>query len=137
MRPGFEIDHIGIAVESIEKALPFYRSQGWTEFEIEDVPTERVKVAFIKFENRANIELLEATSPDSAVAKFILKRGPGIHHLCYRVKNIDGVLKTLKSEGIRLIDETPRIGAHHCRVAFVHPQATGGVLIELSERPEA
>jgi methylmalonyl-CoA/ethylmalonyl-CoA epimerase len=131
----YEIDHIGVAVESIEAVLPFYRSLGWTHFAMEEVPTEKVRVAFIQFANRANVELLEPTDESSVIKKFLEKRGSGMHHMCYRVVGIDAILKDLKAKGVRLIDETPRPGAHGCRVAFIHPKATGGVLIELSERP--
>ncbi|MBX9765853.1 MAG: methylmalonyl-CoA epimerase [Bdellovibrionales bacterium] len=131
----YEIDHVGVAVESIEAVLPFYRALGWDHFEMEEVPTEKVKVAFIQFANRANVELLEPTDESSTIKKFLEKRGAGMHHICYRVQGIDAILKDLKAKGIRLIDETPRPGAHGCRVAFIHPKATGGVLIELSERP--
>ena len=135
MNLAFEIDHIGVAVDSIQDVLPFYRALGWTRFEMEEVPTEKVKVAFIEFANRANVELLEPTHDSSVIKKFLEKRGSGMHHICYRVKGIDNVLRDLKAQGVRLIDEVPRPGAHGCRVAFIHPKATGGVLIELSERP--
>lgn len=129
----FELDHIGVAVASIESALPFYKAMGWSSFPTEVVPTENVKVAFIKLENACNIELLEPTSDESVIKKFIDKKGPGLHHICLRVKNIESLLKELKAKGVRLVDEKPRKGAHNCKVAFVHPSATGGVLIELSE----
>ncbi len=129
----FELDHIGIAVPSIDLALDFYKAMGWTEFSTEVVPTEKVKVAFVGLANNSNIELLEPTSDDSVIKKFLDKRGPGIHHICLRVKNLDKVLEDLKKKNIRLVDQNPRVGAHNCRVAFVHPSATGGVLIELSE----
>jgi methylmalonyl-CoA/ethylmalonyl-CoA epimerase len=91
-------------------------------------------VAFLDLQNSSRVELLEPTESASTVAKFIDKRGPGIHHICLRVKLIDEVLKNLKNAGIKLINETPVRGAHNCRVAFVHPSSTGGVLIELSEK---
>jgi methylmalonyl-CoA/ethylmalonyl-CoA epimerase len=134
MIPGFELDHIGVAVKSIDSVLPFYKAMGWTDFPKETVPTEKVTVAFIKMKNQANIELLEATSSDSVIHKFIEKRGAGIHHICLRVKNIEKVMADLKSAGVRVIDDKPRPGAHGCQVAFVHPASTGGVLIELSEK---
>ncbi len=134
MRPGFEIDHIGMAVESLEKGFEFYKFMGWTEMDIEEVPTEKVRVGFIQFENQVNVELLEPTSPDSAVAKFMAKRGQGIHHVCYRVKNIEKVMEQLKAEGVRLLDEKPRQGAHNCKVCFIHPASANGVLVELSEK---
>ncbi len=132
----YELDHIGIAVKSIEDALPFYRAMGWHNFATEVVPTEKVKVAFVKLKNQSNIELLEPTSTDSVIHKFIEKRGAGIHHICLRVQQIETLLGELKKQGVRLIDDRPRPGAHNCKVAFVHPSATGGVLIELSE-PQA
>lgn len=134
MRPGWEIDHIGVAVKNLEEGFKIYRTMGWSDFDIEEVPTEKVKVGFIKFENQVNIELLEPTTDDSIIAKFLTKRGPGIHHICYRVKNIEKVMETLKNEGVRLLDEKPRIGAHNCKVCFIHPASNNGVLIELSEK---
>ena len=134
MRPGFEIDHIGMAVESLEKGFAFYKALGWSEMEIEEVPTEKVKVGFIRFENNISVELLEPTTADSVIAKFLSKKGPGIHHICYRVKNIEHVMSQLKTEGVRLLDEKPRIGAHNCRVCFIHPSSANGVLVELSEK---
>lgn len=136
MMPDFEVDHIGIAVESIEAALPFYKAMGWTQFPTQLVPTEKVKVAFVKLKNQSNIELLEATSEDSVIHKFIQKRGPGVHHICLRVQNIQKVMTDLKSAGVRVLDDKPRPGAHNCLVAFIHPSSTGGVLIELSQPGE-
>lgn len=134
---GFELDHIGVAVNSIEEALPFYKAMGWTSFPEEVVPTEKVKVAFISLKNQSNIELLEPTSDDSVIARFIQKRGPGIHHICLRVKGIETLIQELNNKGVRMVDTKPRPGAHNCKVAFVHPAATGGVLIELSEKMES
>jgi methylmalonyl-CoA/ethylmalonyl-CoA epimerase len=134
MRPGFEIDHIGVAVENLEKGFELYKSMGWTEFNVEVVPTEKVKVGFIQFENNVSIELLEPTTSDSVIAKFLSKKGPGIHHICYRVKDIEKVMEKLKNEGVRLLDEKPRKGAHNCKVCFIHPKDCSGVLIELSEK---
>jgi methylmalonyl-CoA/ethylmalonyl-CoA epimerase len=132
----FELDHIGIAVETLDKGFEFYRALGFSGMDTEEVASEKVKVGFLRLGNGANLELLEATSDDSAVRKFLEKRGPGIHHICLRVKGIDGILERLKAQGVRLIHEKAKIGAHNCRVAFIHPASTGGVLIELSERPE-
>lgn len=134
MRAGFEIDHIGMAVESLEKGFVFYKALGWAEMEIEEVPTEKVKVGFIRFNNNISVELLEPTTDDSVIAKFLAKKGPGIHHVCYRVKNIEQVMAQLKSEGVRLLDEKPRVGAHNCKVCFIHPGSANGVLVELSEK---
>ena len=130
---GFELDHLGIAVRSLAEGVKFYRALGFTEMPIEEVPTEQVRVGFLHLANQASIELLEATSDESPIAKFIAKRGPGIHHVCLRVKGIDEVATKLKSAGVRLINETPRPGAHGASVVFVHPASTGGVLLELSE----
>jgi methylmalonyl-CoA/ethylmalonyl-CoA epimerase len=130
----FAIDHIGIAVESLDQGSVFYKALGFGNMETEVVESEKVKVGFLGLTNQANIELLEPTSDDSAVKKFLDKRGPGIHHICLRVKGIDQLVEDLKSKGVRMINETPKMGAHHCRVAFVHPASTGGVLIELSEK---
>lgn len=134
MRPGWEIDHIGVAVKSLEEGFKIYKTMGWSDFDVEEVPTEKVRVGFIKFENNVNVELLEPTTDDSVIAKFLAKRGPGIHHICYRVKNIEKVMETLKNEGVRLLDEKPRIGAHNCKVCFIHPSSSNGMLVELSEK---
>ena len=130
---GFELDHLGVAVNSLEQGFQFYRALGFTEMPVEEVPTEKVKVGFLSLGNQASIELLEGTDPESPIKKFIEKKGPGIHHICLRVKGLDRVVERLKSEGVRLINETPRPGAHGCRVVFIHPASTGGVLMELSE----
>lgn len=127
------IDHIGVAVGSLEKGFEFYQKMGWKEMRTEVVPTEKVKVGFISFDNQINIELLEPTSEESVIFKFLKKRGPGIHHICYRVKNIEAVMAQLKKEGVRLLDETPRKGAHNCKVCFIHPSSANGMLVELSE----
>jgi methylmalonyl-CoA epimerase len=129
----FELDHIGIAVRSLSEGASFYEALGLGPMHIEEVASERVKTGFFRLENSCNLELLEATAPDSPIQKFIDKRGPGIHHVCLRVRGLDSLLVRLKEKGVRLINETPKLGAHQCRVAFVHPAATGGVLIELSE----
>ena len=130
----FELDHIGIAVESLDAGFAFYQTLGFAQMETEVVESEKVKVGFLKLGNRANIELLEPTSDDSAVRKFLDKRGPGIHHICLRVKGIDQLLGKLRTNGVRLINDHAKLGAHNCRVAFIHPSSTGGVLIELSEK---
>jgi methylmalonyl-CoA/ethylmalonyl-CoA epimerase len=132
----FELDHIGIAVESLENGFEFYKTLGFTEMETEVVASEKVKVGFLRLGNRANLELLEPTAADGAMRKFLDKRGPGIHHICLRVKGIDQIVATLKAKGVRLINEQAKMGAHGCRVAFIHPESTGGVLIELSEKAD-
>jgi methylmalonyl-CoA/ethylmalonyl-CoA epimerase len=128
-----KISHIGIAVESIEQALAFYTDVLGLEFEgTEVVEEQKVKVAFLAI-GESRIELLEPTAPDSPVAKFLEKHGPGVHHLAYQVEGLEERLAALKGQGVRLIDETPRTGAHHTRIAFLHPKASGGVLTELCE----
>jgi methylmalonyl-CoA/ethylmalonyl-CoA epimerase len=129
------LDHIGIAVKSLENATRVYEVLGMSVQHTETVETQKVKTAFLSAGD-ANLELLEATSPDSTIARFIEKRGEGIHHICLRVDNIEEHLERLKAEGYRLINEAPVPGAHGCRVAFLHPAAGNGVLIELSEKAE-
>jgi methylmalonyl-CoA/ethylmalonyl-CoA epimerase len=130
----YQLDHIGIAVESLNDGFKFYEALGFKGLAIEEVPSEKVRVGFIPLQNSANLELLEATSEESPIYKFVQKRGPGIHHICLRVKDIDLILNRLKSKGVRLLNEVPKQGAHNCRIAFIHPASTGGVLIELSEK---
>jgi methylmalonyl-CoA epimerase len=126
------LDHIGIAVKSLD-AAKIYEALGLTIDHVETVATQGVRTAFLSTGD-ADIELLEPTSPESTLAKFIEKRGEGIHHICFRVDDIEGHLARLKAQGYRLIDEAPVPGAHGCRVAFLHPAAGNGVLIELSEK---
>ena len=126
------LDHIGIAVRSLESAK-IYELLGLSVQHTEVVETQKVKTAFLSVGD-SNLELLEPTSPDSPIAKFIEKRGEGIHHICLRVENIEAHLERLKAEGYRLVNESPVPGAHGCRVAFLHPSAGNGVLIELSEK---
>jgi methylmalonyl-CoA/ethylmalonyl-CoA epimerase len=128
------LDHIGIAVRSLD-AANIYRAMGLEIEHVEVVETQKVKTAFLSVGD-SNLELLEPTSPDSTIAKYIEKRGEGIHHLCFRVDDIEAHLETLKAQGFRLINEHPVPGAHGCRVAFLHPAAGNGVLIELSEKIE-
>lgn len=126
-----KLDHIGIAVRSLA-STKIYEDLGLTIQHVETVETQRVKTAFLSVGD-ANLELLEPTSPDSPIAKFIEKRGEGIHHICLRVDDLEGHLARLKAAGYRLVNEAPVPGAHGCRVAFLHPSAGNGVLIELSE----
>ncbi len=129
------LDHIGIAVANLDEALAFYRDALGLEIEpAEEVPTQRVRAHFIEAGGAA-LELLEATAADSPIAKFVEKRGPGLHHITLRVDDIEAALAALKARGVRLIDETPRPGAHGSLVAFVHPSAAHGVLIELKQAP--
>ena len=127
-----KLDHIGIAVKSIDAAKKIYEDLGLTIEHVESVETQRVRTAFLSAGD-ANLELLEPSGPDSTIAKYIEKRGEGIHHLCFRVDDIEAHLARLKERGYRLINEAPVPGAHGCRVAFLHPAAGNGVLIELSE----
>lgn len=127
-----KLDHIGIAVKSLD-ASKIYQDLGLKIDHVEDVKTQGVRTAFISVGD-ANLELLEPLSPDSPVAKFIEKRGEGIHHICFRVTDIESHLARLRKQGYRLINEAPVPGAHGCRVAFLHPAAGNGVLIELSEK---
>ena len=126
------LDHIGIAVKSLDSAK-IYEALGLAVEHVETVETQGVRTAFLSAGD-ATIELLEPTGPQSTVAKFIEKRGEGIHHICFRVDDIEAQLERLKELGYRLIDEAPVPGAHGCRVAFLHPAAGNGVLIELSEK---
>ena len=126
-----KIDHIGIATRGIEDAMTFYRDAlGLDIAETEEVASQKVLVAMLPIGD-AHIELLEATSNDSPIARFLEKRGPGIHHIAVRVDDIRAALADLRQKGARLIDEEPRTGAGGCLVAFVHPSSTGGVLLEL------
>ena len=128
------VDHIGIAVKDMEQAKKFYTDVlGMTAMGEEVIEQQKVKVCFIPCGD-SEVELLESTSPDGPVAKFIEKNGEGIQHLALRVDNIEAALADLKEQGVRLIDETPRYGAGGTSIAFVHPKATGGILLELSER---
>src|SRR5213076_940799 len=129
-----KLDHIGIAVKSVD-AAKVYEALGLKIDHVEDVATQGVKTAFINVGD-ANLELLEPLSANSPVAKFIEKRGEGIHHICFRVTNLESHLARLQQQGFRLINDAPVPGAHGCRVAFLHPAAGNGVLIELSEKIE-
>ncbi len=130
------IEHIGIAVKSIEEQLPYYESiLGLKCYNIETVEDQKVKTAFFKVGN-TKIELLEATSEDSTIAKFIEKRGEGVHHIAYATNNLDEALKEVESKGVRLIDKVGRPGAEGLTIAFLHPKSTGSVLTELCEHPE-
>ena len=130
-----KIDHIGIATNGIDEAAAFWRDAlGLATAETEEVPEQKVRVAMLPL-GESRIELLEGLSEDSPIAKFLAKRGPGIHHIAVRVDDIRAALTDLKNQGRRLIDEQPRLGAGGCLVAFVHPSSMGGVLLELVEHP--
>jgi methylmalonyl-CoA/ethylmalonyl-CoA epimerase len=125
------IDHIGIAVEDLETALrPYVEGLGIELDHVEEVPTENVRVAMLPV-GESKIELLQPTSPESAIARHLERRGPGIHHIAFRVDDIMSALDSLGSSGARLIDQEPRPGAGGTLVAFAHPKAFGGVLVEL------
>jgi methylmalonyl-CoA/ethylmalonyl-CoA epimerase len=129
------LDHIGIAVRSLETAR-IYEDMGLEVDHVETVESQGVKTAFLSV-GGSRLELLEPTGESSPVAKFIEKRGEGVHHLCFRVDDIDAELERLKAKGYRLINESPVPGAHGCRIAFLHPSAGSGVLIELSQPEES
>ena len=126
-----KIDHLGIAVPNLSEAAKAWEALGFTVGAVHDVPTEKVKAAFLPI-GESHLELLEPTDPTSVIAKFLEKRA-GLHHVCVLVEDLDATLADMKARGVRLIDEKPRVGAGGCRVAFVHPKATGGVLLELKE----
>lgn len=134
-----EINHIGIAVKSLDTQRAFYESVLGARFEgIEEVPDQRVRVAFFAVGepgHEVHIELLEPTASDSPISAFLDKRGEGLHHVAYAVPNLAARLVELKSQGVRLIDESPRPGARGSRVAFIHPKASLGVLTELCQPP--
>lgn len=129
-----KIDHLGIAVRDLEQALQVFGDKLGIEVGgVEEVAEQKVKVAFLPL-GKSKIELLQSTDPEGAVARFIESRGEGIQHIAFRVKNLEETLARLKSSGVRLIDEKPRLGAGGARIAFLHPKSTCGVLIELCER---
>jgi methylmalonyl-CoA epimerase len=129
--PGARIDHIGIAVEALAPLVPFYRDVlGLPEVPLADADGARI----VGLEaGDALVELLEADTPDSPIGKFVARRGPGIHHVCFAVDDIEAMLERCRAAGYRLIDAVPRIGAKGERIAFLHPASTGGVLIELTQ----
>jgi len=129
-----KIDHLGIAVNSIEDGKNFWTDALGLEFEgSETVEEQKVTTAFFPV-GESEVELLESTAPDGPIAKFLEKKGPGIHHVAFLVENVEEALAELKEKGIRLIDEKPRMGAGGAKIAFLHPKATNGILVELCER---
>jgi methylmalonyl-CoA/ethylmalonyl-CoA epimerase len=131
-----ELHHIGIAVRSLEEAIPRYVDALGLQFDgIEDVPTEKVRVAIVRA-GATRIELLEPTDADSPIAKFLDKRGPGVHHLAFQVEDTGEMIKILTDAGAPVLDTAPRSGAHGTKVAFVHPKYLGGVLAELVQDPQ-
>jgi len=126
----FQIDHLGIAVKSLAAAKSIYEKLGLTASAEETVEQEKVRLVMIPV-GESRLELLEATSGDSAIAKFIAKRGEGLHHVCLRVPDLPAAVAKLKQDGVRLVSEEIKTGAGGHRYVFVHPQSTGGVLLEL------
>jgi methylmalonyl-CoA/ethylmalonyl-CoA epimerase len=130
-RRGTRIAHIGIAVRALEGLLPLYRDVlGMPEVPMDDADGARIAGLAA---GESLVELLEAESESSPIGRFVAKRGPGIHHVCFAVDDLEGTLGRCREAGLRLIDETPRLGAEGKRIAFLHPSSTGGVLVELSE----
>ena len=128
---GPRIAHIGIAVDALDRILPFYRDiLGLPEEPLDDA--DGARIAGLRAGDSL-VELLEAESPDSPIGRFVSKRGPGIHHVCFAVDDLEGTLDRCRRAGIRLIDEVPRMGAEGRRIAFLHPSSTAGVLVELTE----
>jgi len=129
------LDHIGIAVESLADGAGFYRALGLDLEGIEDVPEQGVKVGFLPVGD-TRLELLEPTDESSPIARHLERRGPGLHHLCVRVRDIRQAMAALSERGYRLLSDEPQAGAHGCLVCFVHPKSAGGVLLELSQPAE-
>ena len=129
------IAHVAVVVEDLEGALVFWRDALGLPLEhVEEVPEQQATVAFLPT-RESDVELVKPTTLDSGIARFLAKRGPGIHHICFEVDDVAATLTALKARGIRLIDEAPRSGAGGKKVAFVHPESTHGVLVELMEAP--
>lgn len=127
------INHLGIATPGLDDAMArMGRLFGREADHIEDVPDQKVRTAFYGV-GESHLEWLESTDPEGPIGKFLAKRGPGIHHICFEVDDIDAACAELGAKGVRMIDATPRDGAHGCRVAFIHPSEMGGVLVELSQ----
>jgi methylmalonyl-CoA/ethylmalonyl-CoA epimerase len=126
-----QINHVAVVVESMEKALSFWRDAlGMELHELRDVPVEKSQVAFLPLAG-SEVELVQPTTDDSGIAKYLAKRGPGMHHLCLEVDDIEGMMSVLKSKGVRLINDEPRIAADGKKYVFIHPESTSGVLVEL------
>lgn len=131
MKNGTRIAHIGIAVNALDAILPFYRDLlGLPQEPLDDA--DGARIAGLRA-GESLVELLEATAPDTPIGKFVATRGPGIHHICFAVDDLNATLDRCRRAGVRLIDETPRRGADGKRIAFLHPKSTGGVLVELTE----
>ncbi len=135
MKPS-HIEHIGIAVKSLEETIPFYENVlGLTCYNIEEVKDQKVRIAFFQV-GQTKIELLESTDPEGPIGRFIKKKGEGIHHIAFAVENIEDRLKAVESKGVQLIDKISRKGAEGLDIAFLHPKSTFGVLTELCEKKE-
>ena len=129
------INHLGIATPGLEEAVGrMARLFALEADHLEEVPDQKVKTAFFPV-GESTLEFLESTDPEGPIGKFLAKRGPGIHHICFEVDDIEAAVASLVAKGVRMIDQAPRSGAHGCRVAFIHPAETGGVLMELSQGP--
>jgi methylmalonyl-CoA/ethylmalonyl-CoA epimerase len=134
MKPS-HIEHIGIAVKSLEEAIPFYeKAFGLECYAVEEVAEQKVKTAFFKV-GQTKIELLESTDPEGPVGKFVEKKGEGVHHIAFAVENLAEKLIAIQEAGVRVIDKTPRKGAEGLNIGFLHPKSTFGVLTELCEDP--
>ena len=129
-----KIDHLGIAVPSLDAAVAAYEARGFRVEARHEVPSEKVRTAFLPV-GESHLELLEPTDATSVIARFLEKRS-GLHHVCVLVDDLDAALAEMRSRGVPLLDETPRVGAGGCRVAFVHPKGAAGVLLELKEEPK-
>lgn len=128
-----KINHVAVIVDDMEKALSFWRDAlGMEMHELRDVPAEKSQVAFLPLEG-SEVELVVPTADDSGIARYLSKRGPGMHHICLEVDDIIGMLEQLREKGVRLINEEPRIGADGRKYAFIHPESASGVLVELYE----
>jgi len=131
-----KINHVAIVVEDLNHALKFWRDTLGLELEyIQDVPEQKSRVAFLQ-SGESEIELVEPTSNDSGIARYLQKRGPGMHHICFEVEDIDDSMEQLNEKGIRLISESPQVGEDGNKYVFVHPESTHGVLVELYELPK-
>jgi methylmalonyl-CoA/ethylmalonyl-CoA epimerase len=128
---GTRVSHIGIAVEAVAESLPFFRDVlGLTEVALDD--SDGASIVGLSA-GEPLVELLEARDPSSPIARFVAKRGPGIHHICFAVDDLDAMIERCRAAGVRLIDDKPRVGAEGKRIVFLHPKSTGGVLVELSD----
>lgn len=126
-----QINHVAVVVDDMDKALSFWRDAlGMELHELRDVPAEKSQVAFLPLQG-SEVELVQPTSDDSGIANYLAKRGPGMHHICLEVDDIEGMISQLKSKGVRLINEEPRTAADGKKYAFIHPESTSGVLVEL------